>query len=407
MSDPVTEPIPTPVQQSNRRGRKRAFLIFFIVLIALAAGGFLYWWHARQFESTDDAQIAGHMNPIGARVDGTVVKVYVENNQRVKPGDPLADLDPRDYKVALDQAAARLAQAQSMVTEQRPNVPITQVQNLTNISSSEAGVANAEAALAAAQRDRQSYAAKLAASQATNAKAQADLERYRLLIKKQEVSEQEYDQVVAEAKADAATVVANKAALQAAAQTIAQRRAQLEQAKTQLTQYQRVAPRQVAIRKAAVRSNEANVEMAEAQLEQAELKLSYCHIVAPVAGIVVNRTAEVGQHVAAGQALVTIVQVDDLWVTANFKETQLRDLHPGQSATIHVDALNRDFQGYVLSIGGSTGSVASVLPPENATGNYVKVVQRIPVRIRFKPNQKGMERLRPGMSVEPDVRISN
>lgn len=405
----MTSPKPqtAAAQPSLRRGRKRAFLIFFIILIALGAAGFLYWWHARQFESTDDAQVNGHMNPIGARVDGTVIKVYVENNQSVKAGDPLVDLDPRDYKVALDQALARLAEARSMVTEQRPSVPITQVQNLTNITSAEAGVANAKAALEAAQRDRQSYAAKLAASQATNAKAQADVERYRPLVKKQEISQQAFEQAVAEAKADAAAVAANKAALEAAAQIIDQRKAQLKQAQSQLAQYRRVAPRQMAIRKAAVRSNEASVEMAEAQVEQAQLKLSYCHIVAPISGIIINRTAEVGQHVAAGQALVTIVQVDDLWVTANFKETQLSDLHPGQSASIHVDALDRDFTGHVQSIGGSTGAVASVLPPENATGNYVKVVQRLPVRIRFDPNQKGLDRLRPGMSVEPDVRINH
>lgn len=408
MSSPAQ---PATVQQPNiqppaRSGRKRAFLIFFIVLIALGAAGFLYWWHERQFESTDDAQVDGHLNPIGARIDGAVVKVYVENNQMVKAGDPLVDLDPRDYKVALDQAMAGLAQARSMVTEQRPNVPITQVQNVTNIAGAEASVANAKAALAAAQRDRQSYAAKLTASQATNAKAQADLQRYALLIKKQEVSQQEYEEAVAAAKEGAATVAANRAALQAATQTIAQRKAQLTQAQNQLAQYERVAPRALAIRKAMVQSNEANVEMAEAQVEQAELKLSYCHIVAPVAGIIMSRTAEVGQHVAAGQALVTIVQVNNLWVTANFKETQLRNLRPGQSATIHIDALGRDFKGYVDSIGGSTGAVASVLPPENATGNYVKVVQRIPVRIRFKADQKGLARLRPGMSVEPDVRIS-
>ncbi|HEX7363342.1 MAG TPA: HlyD family secretion protein [Bryobacteraceae bacterium] len=404
--EPGQQEIP-PARNVRPRGRKRAFLIFFAVLIVLAAAGFLYWWHARQFASTDDAQVNCHMNPIGARIDGTVVKVYVDNNQMVHAGDPLVDLDPRNYKAAMDQALARLAQAKSMIVEQRPSVPITQVQNVTNISTAEAGVANAKAALAAAKRDRESYAAKLAESQAKNARAQADRERYSILIKKQEVSEQEYQQAVAAAKASTAAVAANRAALQSAGQTIAQRKAQLQEAQSRLAQYKRVAPNQLTIRKAMVRSNEANAEMAEAQVEQARLKLAYCHITAPVSGIVINRTAEVGKHVAAGQALVTIVQVNDLWVTANFKETQLADLHPGESATIHVDALGRDFKGYVQSIGGSTGSVASVLPPENATGNYVKVVQRIPVRLRFKPNQKGLAQLRPGMSVEPQVRISH
>ena len=396
-----------PLRASPTQKRKRAFLIFFSVLLAIAAAGFLYWLHERNFESTDDAQVDGHLNPISARIDGTVIKVYVENNQAVNVGDPLVDLDPRDYQVALDQALSQLAQARSMVTAERPNVPITKVQNVTNISSAEAEVAAAKAALEAAERDRQAYAARLAQSEATNAKAQSDLARYRILIEKEEVSQQEYDQVASAAKESAAAVAANRASLQAAAQLVEQRRAEVAQAESRLAQYRRIAQQVLAIRTATVQSNEANVKAAEAQVEQAKLKLAYCHIVAPVAGIVMNRVAEVGAHSAAGQALLTIVQINDLWVTANFKETQLRHLRPGQPATIHVDALGRDFQGYVDSVGGSTGAVASVLPPENATGNYVKVVQRIPVRIRFKPDQKGLLQLRPGMSVEPQVRIRN
>jgi membrane fusion protein (multidrug efflux system) len=154
-----------------------------------------------------------------------------------------------------------------------------------------------------------------------------------------------------------------------------------------------------------VQSNQANAQVAQAAAEQAQLNLTYTKITAPVPGIVMKRSAEVGAHIAAGQELMEISQIDDVWVTANFKETQLRNIRPQQPVTIHVDALNQDFNGYVQDIGGSTGSVSSVLPPENATGNYVKVVQRIPVRIRFKPNQNGLNRLRPGMSVEPQVRI--
>jgi membrane fusion protein (multidrug efflux system) len=397
----------TPLRAAPTRERKRAFLIFFSILLAIAAAGLLYWLHERNFESTDDAQVDGHLNPISSRIDGTVTKVYVENNQTVNAGDPLVDLDPRDYQVALDQALSQLAQARSMVTAERPNVPITKVQNVTNIASAEAEVAAAKAALEAAERDRQAYAARLAQSEATNAKAQSDLARYRILIEKEEVSQQEYDQVASAAKENAAAVAANQASLQAAAQLVEQRRAELAQAESRLAQYRRIAQQMLAIRTATVASNEANVQTAEAQVEQAKLKLTYCHIVAPVPGIVMNRVAEVGAHIAAGQALLTIVQINDLWVTANFKETQLRHLRPGQPATIHVDALGRDFEGYVDSVGGSTGAVASVLPPENATGNYVKVVQRIPVRIRFKPDQKGLLQLRPGMSVEPQVRIRN
>ncbi|MDQ2844201.1 MAG: HlyD family secretion protein [Acidobacteriota bacterium] len=400
-------PIEKGESRSVSRGRRKAFLIFFVILLVLGAAGLLYWLHARQFESTDDAQVDGHLNPISARVDGTIIRVYVDDNETVKAGDPLVDLDPRDYQAALDQALAQLAQARSMVIAQEPNIPITQVENITNISSGEAEVANAEAALAAAERDRESSAAKLAEAEANNARAQADLARYQILIAKEEVSQQEYDQTVAAAKAQAATVLANKAGLQSAAHIVDQRQAQLRQSQGTLEQYRHNAPRQIAIRRATVQSDRASAQSAGSQVEQARLKLSYCRIAAPVAGIVMRRSAEVGAHISAGQQLFQIAQTGDLWVTANFKETQLRNIGPGQTATIHVDALKRDFEGTVENIGGSTGAVSSVLPPENATGNFVKVVQRIPVRIRFKPNQNGMDRLRPGMSVEPDVRIGN
>lgn len=397
----------SPPPAANTRGRRRAFTIFFLVLLAAAIAGLIYWLHARQFESTDDAEVDAHLAPVSSRIDGTITSVFVDNNQMVKPGDALVDLDPRDYTAALDQALAQLAEARSMVIAQLPNVPITQVENTTNIATGQADVANAAAALAAAERDREAAAAKLSESEANNARAQGDLARYKLLIEKEEVSQQEYDQIVATAKAQAATVVGSAASLQAAARTVDQRRAQLEQAQSRLAQYRRNAPAQVAIRRATVKSNQASAQSAEAQVEQARLKLSYCKIAAPVAGIVMKRSAEIGAHIAAGQQLLMIAQVNDIWVTANYKETQLRRLKPGQAASIHVDALKQDFAGVVESIGAATGSLASVLPPENATGNYVKVVQRLPVRIRFKQNQAGLDRLRPGMSVEPEVRIGD
>ncbi len=410
-NQPATQQSRGPAASENKptppRGRRKAFLIFFLVVIVLAIAGLLYWLHARQFESTDDAQIDAHLNPISARIDGTITRVYVDDNETVKAGDPLVNLDSRDYQIALDQALAQLAQARSMVIAQEPNIPITQVESTTNISTGEAEVANAEAALGAAERDRESSAAKLAEAEANNARAQADLARYKLLIAKEEVSQQEYDQVLAAAKAQAATVAANQAGLQSAARTVDGRQAQLQQSQSRLAQYRHNAPRQIAIQRATVKSNQASAQGANAQVEQARLKLSYCRITAPVAGIVMRRSAEVGAHISAGQQLFQIAQTGDVWVTANFKETQLRNIRPGQSVTIHVDALKRDFEGSVENIGGSTGAVASVLPPENATGNYVKVVQRIPVRIRFKPDQNGMDRLRPGMSVEPDVRIGD
>jgi membrane fusion protein (multidrug efflux system) len=403
---PVAEPPKAPAEKAPvTRGRGRAFIVFFIILAALAIGGLFYWLHTRQFETTDDAQVDGHLNAISSRVDGTITRVYVEDNQLVKAGDPLVDLDPRDFQVALDQALAQLAQSQSMVVARQPNVPITEVENFTNVSTGEADVANTTAALAAAERDRETAQSKLAETEANNARAQADLARYKLLISKEEISQQEYDQVAATAKAQEASLAGSQSSLQSAGQMVEQKRAQLAQAQSRLLQYRRTAPQQIALQRAAVASEQASAKTAQVQVEQAQLKLSYCKIAAPVAGIVMKRSAEVGSHVSAGQQLVTIAQIDDLWVTANFKETQLRNLRPQQPATLHVDALKQDFEGYVEDAGGATGAISSVLPPENATGNYVKVVQRIPVRIRFKKDQKGLERLRPGMSVEPEVRI--
>jgi membrane fusion protein, multidrug efflux system len=407
----IQEPVRTPEEsaakdQARSRGRRRSFLIFFLVLIVLAAGGLLYWLHARQFEDTDDAFVEMHLNPVSPRVDGTITRVYVENNQMVHAGDALVDLDPRDYQVELDQSEAALVQARSQVTAQQPNVPITLVENVTNIASGEANVANARAALEAAQHDRDSAVAKLAEAEANNAKAQADLARYKILIAHEEVSQQEYDQVAATAAAQAAAVSASRAAVASAGRTVDQRRAQVDDAESRLQQYRQTAKEQVAIRRAAVRSQEANSQSASAQVEQARLRLSYTKIVAPVSGIVMKRTAEVGAHVSAGQQLLTIAQSGDLWVTANFKETQLTGMRTEQPARIHVDALRRDFDGYVENIGGGTGAITSVLPPENATGNYVKVVQRIPVRLRFKAGQQGLDLLRAGMSVEPEVRVA-
>ena len=399
---PAPESKAVPVK---KRGRRRAFLIFFLVLIGAALGGLYYWLESQKFEITDDAQVDAHLNTISPRIDDSITRVYVDENQIVKPGDPLVDLDPRDYQVSLDQAQAQLAQAKSRVTAEQPNVPIAEVEDTANVSGAEADVANAEAAIAAAERDRDVASARLAEAEANNTRAQADLARYKILIANEEVSRQEYDQFAATAAAQAANVTANRASVESAARVVDQKRAQLAQVRTRLVQFRQTGTQQVAIRRATVQSQRANEQSAQAQVEQAELKLSYTKVVAPVGGVVLKRTAEVGMHVGAGQQLFTIAQIADIYVTANFKETQLRRIKPGQSASIHVDALNQDFEGYVEDLGGGTGSIASVLPPENATGNYVKVVQRIPVRLRFKPNQNGLDRLRPGMSVEPKVRI--
>jgi membrane fusion protein, multidrug efflux system len=409
--DPETQPSggagkTQTIPPSATRGRTRAFVIFFIVLAVLATAGTFYWLHVRQFETTDDAQVEAHLNAVSSRVEGTIARVYVENNQLVKANDPLVDLDTNDFQVALDAAEAQLAQARSMVFAQQPNVPLTQALNSTNISGSEADLVDAQAALSAAERDLESAKFKLVQAQANSEKAQSDLQRYQTLIAKEEVSKQEFDAVSSTAKAQAAAVAAAQSTVEADAQIVNQKRALISESQSRLAQYRRTAPQQLAVRRAAVASEEASAKTASVQVEKAKLNLSYTKITAPVAGIVMKRSAEVGTHVAAGQQLMMIAQIDDVWVTANFKETQLGNLRPKRRAVLHVDALNRDFRGYVENVGGATGAVTSVLPPENATGNFVKVVQRIPVRIRFDKNQAGLERLRPGMSVEPEVRVA-
>lgn len=390
---------------ANKRKRKRGLMIFGVVVLLAAIEGVVYWLHARHFEDTDDAQVDGNLSPIGTRINGTIVKVYVNNNQMVNAGDPLVDLDPCDYKVALDQAKAQVAQATSQLAAQVPNVSITEVQSQTNILSAQADVANVTAAIAAAQRDRDQAAAQVVQQEAANARAGRDLERYTMLFEKEEVSKSDYDQYATKAKQQMANLVALQSALLAAERKIDEQKAQLDQANSQLMQNEKTADPQLRSKRATVEQQRAALQNAETQLEQAQLDLGYTKIVAPVAGIVMKRAAQVGARVTNGQQLLTISQVHELWITANFKETQLRRMRPGQRAIIHVDALDGDFTGSVYTIAGGTGSIASMLPPENATGNYVKVVQRIPVRINLDPNQGGLDRLRPGMSVEPKVRV--
>ena len=382
---------------------RNAIIIVAAVIIVVA--GVLWWLHARQFESTDDAQVDAHISGVAARIAGTITGVYVEQDQFVKAGEVVVDLDPRDYKVALAQAQSQLAQALGQTSAEQPNIPVTEVTNQTNIATANSGVASAQAAVAAAEQNYQAALEKVREAEANNVKAQADVGRYRPLVEKDEVPREQFDQVVATAKSSAATVAANQASAQAALQQVDEAREQLRQAQERAEEAVKNAPRQIAIRRADVQTRQAAVEAARAQVEQATLNLSYCKIITPVNGIVAKRMAEVGQTVSPGQEVFLITQIDDLWVTANFRETQLKRMRPGQSARIHVDALSQDFDGYVEYMPAASGSVTSLLPPENATGNFVKIVQRLPVRIRFKKNQRGMERLRPGMSVEPKVAL--
>jgi membrane fusion protein (multidrug efflux system) len=400
-SSPSDSTTVTP-QQKTRRSPRRLILIL-LVLAILAAGAAVWWIRSEAYETTDDAQVNTHLSAISSRVAGTVTAVYVEENQFVKVGQPIADLDPRDYQNALDQAQSQMLQAEAQVRAVDPNVPITETSNRASVSSTEADLATAQAALAAVERDYEAAQADLRQAEANSAKAQSDVARYQPLVAKDEVPREQYDQVVATAKAQAALVDSRRASAAAARKTVDQRTAMLNQTKVHLAEVRDNAPLQLAIRQADIVTRQASVKTFETQVARAKLDLSYTKIAAPVSGIVSRRTVEVGQHVNAGQQMVQIAQISDMWVTANFKETQLRRMRPGQRVTIHVDAFSEDLNGHVDSLPASTGAITSLLPPENATGNYVKVIQRMPVRIRFEPNQPALARLRPGMSVDPTV----
>jgi membrane fusion protein (multidrug efflux system) len=365
--------------------------------------GVAWWLYSRTYESTDDAQIDGHINAIASRVEGTVRAVYVENNQPVKAGQPLVDLDPRDYEVLVAQARAGYEQAVAQAAAEDPNVPITVTSNRATVDTDAEVVVNAEAAVASAQHDYASNAAKLRQAEANNRKAQSDLVRYKKLVDQGEISLSDYDQYVASAGSDEAAVEASRYAAASSQQIVEERKALLLQQQTKHSEDEANLPRQLMIHKATVDSRKASVDSAKAQLDTALLNLSYCHIVAPVDGIVNQRSAEVGARISQGQQLIVVVQIDSVWANANFKETQLKKMHVGQRVTISVDSLDESFEGQIENMPAATGDRSSLFPPENATGNYVKIVQRLPVRIRFNPNQRDLDKLRPGESVEPKV----
>ena len=394
------QPEKKPVDPAKRR---RNIAIGVVIALILVLGAVAWWIHSSTYETTDDAQVDAHLNPVAARVQGTVSAVYVEDNQTVQAGQPLVDLDTRDVEVSLAQAQANYDQAVAQLRAENPNTPITQTTNASDISSQRAEVMNAEAALSAAQSDYETAIAKVRQAEANNEKSKNDLVRYQQLLDKREIAQSDYDQYLANARSQQANVNAAVASANSSARTIDQRKAQLDQQQTKLKQTASNAPRQLEIRKADLATREASVESSKAQLEQAKLNVAYCHVISPVSGIVMQRSAELGQRIAAGAQLLIVAQVDAPWITANFKETQLRKMHVGQRVTVKIDALNRSFTGDVESLSAATGDRASVLPAENATGNYVKVIQRLPIRIRLDPHQDGIEKVRPGMSVEPTV----
>ena len=373
------------------------------VIVLLVAGIFVYRYLG-SYESTDDAQVDGHINSVSARVAGHVVRLNVQDNQFVQAGTVLVEIDPADYQVALQRAQADLADARAMATAAGVDVPITSVSTSSQISSTQAEADSARAGIQAARQQAEAAQAQLQQAEANDVKAQNDLGRYKQLVDKQEISRQQYDQAVAASGASAAAVRAARANADAAVQQITQAQGKLAQAEANWRNAN-TAPKQMAATRAKAASAYAEVQRKLADVQQAQLNLQYTKIVAPITGVVSDRSVEVGQNVVPGQELMKIIPLDDIWITANLKETQLRNIEPGQPVTIAVDATGKKYKGKVESVAGASGARFSLLPPENATGNYVKVVQRIPVKIVLDPGENKNHELRPGMSVVPKVWI--
>ena len=382
--------------EAERPERKRSFFQqhpaarwgFLFLLILLIVGGVFVWRHYAVRETTDDASIDGHLTPLSPRVNGTVIAVNVNDNQQVKTGDILVQLDPRDYQVALDRAQADLKDAAATAQGARTSVPITTISTGGSLDTARANVA-------ASKKDVDAAEARVAEAKANYDKISKDLERARMLVQKDEISRQQYDAAVAAEQSAKSTVDASQANLAASKSKVEQAQAGLLTAGT--------APQQVLVSRSRVGSAEALVQLKQSAVNQAQLNLDYTSVRAPGNGIVSNKTVEVGQTVSPGQPLASLIDIENVWVTANFKEDQLRKMKVGQKVKIHVDAFNRDYDGHVDSFAGASGARFSLLPPENATGNYVKVVQRLPVKIVFEPGQDSEHMLRPGLSVVPTV----
>jgi len=403
-----TKPLPATEQDFRARPSRTSSAGFRIgvavAVLVLVVVGYLVYHYVSGYQSTDDAQVDGHVNSVSTRVTGHVIKLNVEDNQYVQAGTVLVEIDPADYQVAYEHAKADFEDAQAAAVAAGVNVPITSVNTTSQVSATEADVNSARAGIKVAQQQFEAAKAQLQEAEANNVKAQNDLIRYKQLVDKQEISQQQYDQATAAAKASAAGVEAARASADAAQQQVTQAQGKLVQAEANWSQAN-TAPRQMQVTRARATSALAEAQRKKADLDQAVLNLQYTKIVAPVNGMVSNRTVEVGQNVAPGQELVKVINLDDVWITANFKETQLRQMKVGQRVTVDVDANGRTYNAKVDSIAGASGARFSLLPPENATGNYVKVVQRIPVKIVLDPGSNNDHQLRPGMSVDPKVWI--
>jgi membrane fusion protein (multidrug efflux system) len=390
-----------PPSRLSKRIKSRRNLVFLGVGLVLLVAGILLWRYFSSYESTDDAQVDVHLYPVSSRISGYVIKVNVGDNQYVEKGTVLVEIDPTDYEVAVQQARANLANAEATAQSLNITVPVTSVNTQSQLKFATSDVDTATAAVTAAEKQLAAAHAQVEEAEANDVRAQDDLHRYKALVAKDEVSEQTYDQALAAARSSTATVAAAHANEAAAAQAVQQARGRLQGSEAN-RRFAETGPQQVSSTRARARAAVADVEQKRALLEQAELNLQYTKIIAPVSGEV-NKTVVEGLNVQPGQQLLTLVPLKEVWITANFKETQLRRMRVGQRSTIHVDSNGRRYKGHVDSIAGATGPLFSLLPPENATGNYVKIVQRIPVKIVLEPGENRDLQLRPGMNVVPHV----
>jgi membrane fusion protein (multidrug efflux system) len=390
---------PAPPRKARAQGRRNFLIVAIVVVLVIA--GYFFWRHLSSYESTDDAQVDVHLYPVSARISGYVTKVNVADNQFVQQGTVLVEIDPSDYEVAIDQAKAALASSEATARSLNLTVPVATVNASTQLQSASSSVEEENAAIAADEKDLAAARDQLTAAEANDVKAQNDVRRYKELADKQEVSAQTYDQAQATGKASTASVAAARDNVASSEQAVQRERSKLAQSEASRT-YAQTGPQQVSSTEARARAAIADVQQRRAALQQAELNLQYTKIVAPVSGEV-NKTVVVGLNVQPGQQLLTVVPLEEVWITANFKETQLKKMRVGQAAEVYVDSNGRKYRGRVDSIAGATGPLFSLLPPENATGNYVKIVQRIPVKIVLDSGQNNDHQLRPGMNVEPDV----
>ena len=406
-------------KRSPRRARKLGRILVPLSIVAvLGVAGYYVWRHFNTYETTDDAQVDGHVNAISTRISGNVVEVLATDEKYVKAGDVLVRIDPKDYEAALAKAEADLADAEAALETSRIDIPITNINTASQLKTANSGrvdsmafLSGAERQLAAAQARLETTRAQVREAQANLIKANDDVRRYKLLVDKDEIARQQYDTAVSAADAAHAALDARTAAAREAEQNIVVAQSAVDQAKARIVQADAsiesamTAPRQVAASETRAKSALAQVAQRKALVQQAKLNLSYCTVVAPVTGIIGKKTVELGENVSPGEQLMAVVPLDDVWITANFKETQLSRMNPGQRVRFSVDAYDKEYTGRVEAIGGASGSRFSLLPPENATGNYVKVVQRVPVRIELDPGQNDDHRLRPGLSVDPRVYV--